>query len=151
MRVKLVIFFILVAVWSFAQKTGYSTAIKTLQQLKAEDFPESSTIIIANDDVTIDNHCLGVRISESYTKIMNEQGKQGSSQVYFGYESNYDTTEVSLIEIIKANGAVVKVDPDKILKKVSQSAYSGFSNIYSETAWYLTGSLPDVSIGDIVH
>jgi hypothetical protein len=151
MRIKLITFLVLTAGWIFAQKTDYNTAVKALQQIKAEDYPESSTMLIGNDEVVIDKYCLGTHISESYSKILNEQGKQSSSQVYFGYDSNYDTVEVSLIEIIKSNGTVVKIDPAQILKKVSQNAFSGFSNIYSETQWILTGSLPDVNIGDIVH
>jgi hypothetical protein len=151
MRLKLLILFLLTTGWIFGQKTDYNTAVKTLQQISATDYPDASTISIENNEVTIDNQCLGTHISESYQKVLNEQGKQQSNQVYFGYDSNYDTVEVSLIEIIKTNGDIVKVDPEKILKKVSASAFSGFANIYSETAWYLTGTLPDLNVGDIVH
>ncbi len=151
MRLKLLIFLFLTSSWIFAQKTDYNTAVKALQQISAADYPESSTISINNEEVVIDKHCLGTDISESYQKILTEEGKQQSSQVYFGYDSNYDTVEVSLIEIIKPNGTIAKVDPNSILKKVSQSAFSSFSNIYTETGWILTGSLPDLNIGDIIH
>ncbi len=151
MRFKLLIIFVLSAGWLFAQKTDYNTALKLLQPITAKDYPESATISIENKEVTIDKHCLGTEIDESYEKVLTEQGKDQVNQVYFGYDSNYDTIEISLIEIIKKNGKVVKIDPDKILKKVSQSAFSSYSNIYTETGWILTGSLPDIEIGDIVH
>ncbi|MCD6367241.1 MAG: DUF3857 and transglutaminase domain-containing protein [Bacteroidales bacterium] len=151
MRLKLLVIFVLSAGWLFAQKTDYNTAIKLLQPVTAKDYPESATISIENEEITIDKHCLGTQISESYEKVLTEQGKEQVNQVYFGYDSDYDTIEIPLIEIIKKNGEIVKIDPDKILKKVSQSAFSSFSNIYTETGWILTGSLPDIEIGDIVH
>ena len=151
MRLKLLIFFLLVSSGIYAQKIDYNTAVKALQEASATKYPESATIEIDNTEVSIDKLCLGTLVVESYQKILTEQGKQQSSQVYYSYDSSYDTIEVVKIEIIKPNGSVVTVDADKILKKVSQNAYSGFSNIYSETAWILTGSLPDLNVGDIVH
>ncbi len=151
MRLKLSVLLILASSWIFAQKTDYNTAVTTLQKIKATDYPESSTISINNEETAIDKQCLGTCLNESYQKVLTEEGKQQSSQVYFFYDSNYDTVEVSLIEIIKTNGTVSKIDPSKVLKKVSQSAWSSFENIYSETGWILTGSLPDLEVGDIIH
>jgi len=151
MRFKIFIVLLLFVGEAFAQKIEYNTAIKLLQPITAKDYPESSSISIENEEVTIDKHCLGTQISESYTKILTEQGKEENNQVYFGYDSNYDTVEIPLIEIIKKNGRVIKIDPEKILKKVSQSAFESSSNIYTETGWILTGSLPNLEVGDIVH
>ncbi len=151
MRFKILFLFLWLATGLYAQKTDYNTAVKALQSISAKDYPESSLISISNEEVNIDEHCLGTRISESYKKILNEQGKQQASQMYFGYDSDYDTVEVKLIEIIKADGKVVKIDPKKVLKRISQSAFSSFSNIYTETGWILTGTLPDVKVGDIIH
>jgi len=151
MRLKIFSLFLLATSFLFAQKTDYKTAVSMLQKVSAKDYPESSTISIENEETTIDEHCLGTTVNESYEKALNEQGKQSIGQVYFGYDSDYDTTIISLLEIIKPDGKVVKIDPEKILKKVSQSAFSSFSNIYTETSWILTGSLPDVEVGDIVH
>jgi len=151
MKFKLLILFL----WSFsviyAQKTDYNTAVKSLKEITAKDYPESSTISIENEEVTINKNCIGTRISESYTKILNEQGKQESSQLYFGYDSDYDTVEVVLVEIIKPDGTVNKVNTKEILKKVSRSAFGGFSNIYTETGWILTGNIPNLQVGDIIH
>ena len=151
MRFKLLILFLWLATGLFAQKTDYNTAINALQSLSAKDYPESSLISINNETVTINNRCLGTRISESYKKILNEQGKKRASQIYFGYDSDYDTIEIQLVEIIKANGKVIKIDPQKVLKRISQSAFSSFSNIYTETGWILTGTVPDLKVGDIIH
>ena len=151
MKIRLVILFL----WSigavFAQKTDYKTAIKSLQGITAKDYPESSTISIENEEVVINKECLGTTISESYTKILNEQGKQRTSQLYFGYDSDYDTVEVVLVEVIKLDGTVNKINTKDVLKKVSQSAFGGFSNIYTETGWILTGNIPNLEVGDIVH
>jgi len=151
MKIKLFFLSLLFATVSFAQKTDYETAIKTLQKITANDYPESSTISIENQETTINKQCLGTTIYESFSKILNEQGKQESSQLYYGYDSNYDTVEVSLVEVIKADGTVNKINTKEVLKKVSQSAFGGFSNIYTETGWILTGNIPNLEVGDIVH
>jgi hypothetical protein len=151
MKFKLLILFLWSSIVIYAQKTDYKTAVNSLKEITAKDYPESSTISIENEEVVIDKQCLGTRVSESYTKILNEQGKQESSQLYFGYDSNYDTVEVVLVEVIKSDGTVEKVDTKKILKKVSQSAFGGFSNIYTETGWILTGNIPNLQVGDIIH
>ncbi len=137
--------------YSFAQKTDYKTALDILQTIKAEDYPESATIAIYNKEVTIDQECLGITENESYIKILTEKGKRSSSRVFFFYDSNYDTVVVENIEIIKPDGSVEKFDPSEILKKISQSSLGGFSNIYSSTAWFLTGNIPNIETGDIIH
>ncbi len=151
MKIRLVLLFL----WSisavYAQKTDYKTAIKSLQGITAKDYSESPTISIQNEEVVINKQCIGTKISETYTKILNEQGKQQTSQLYFGYDSDYDTVEVVLVEVIKADGTVNKINTQEVLKKVSQSAFGGFSNIYTETGWILTGNIPNLEVGDIVH
>ncbi len=151
MKIRLIILFL----WSigavFAQKTDYKTAIESLQGITAKDYPESSTISIENQEVEINKECLGTNLNEVFTKILNEQGKQQSSQLYFGYDSDYDTLEVVLVEVIKLDGTVNKINTKEVLKKVSQSAFGGFSNIYTETGWILTGNIPNLEVGDIVH
>ncbi len=151
MRFKLLIILFLWSAGFLYAQTDYSTAVKTLQSISAKDYPESSIIYIQNETVTIDSNCLGTRINESYKKILNEQGKQQATQLYYGYDSNYDTVEIKTVEIIKADGKVIHIDPQKVLKRISQSAFSSFSNIYTETGWILTGTLPDLKVGDIIH
>ena len=151
MKIKLLVLLLWSVSVLFAQKTDYKTAIASLQKITSKDYPESSTISIENEEVSINKECLGTRISESYTKILNEQGKRQTSQLYFGYDSDYDTIEVVLVEVIKKDGTVNKINTKEVLKKVSQSAFGGFSNIYTETGWILTGNIPNLQIGDIVH
>ena len=151
MKVRLIILFLWSIVAVFAQKTDYETAIKSLQGITAKDYPESSTISIENQETVINKQCLGTVVYEDYIKILNEQGKQQTSQLYFGYDSDYDTVEVVLVEVIKADGTVNKINTKDVLKKVSQSAFGGFSNIYTETGWILTGNIPNLEVGDIIH
>ena len=151
MKIKLLILFLLSFGVLFAQKTDYNTAISLLQEIKASDYPESTTILIKNNETNINEECLGNDETETYTKILTEQGKKRKSQLYFFFDSDYDSIDVKLIEVIKPDGAKTQLDPTKILHKISQSSFSGFSNIYSETGWILTGSVPDIEVGDIIH
>ena len=151
MKIKLLILFLLSFGALFAQKTDYNTAINLLQKVKASDYPESNTVLIENNETNINQQCIGNSVSETYTKILTEQGKKRSSQVFFSFDSNYDSLAVNLIEIIKPDGSKKVVDSKKILHKISQSAFSGSSNIYTETGWILTGSVPGIEVGDIIH
>ena len=151
MKIKLIILFLWSISFAHAQKVDYKTAIESLQGITAKDYPESPTISIENKEVKINKQCTGTSVSESYTKILNEQGKKRTSQLYFGYDSDYDTVEVVLVEVIKVDGTVNTVNTEEVLKKVSRSAFGGFSNIYTETGWILTGNIPNLQIGDIVH
>ena len=151
MKIKLLILFWLLSGVLFGQKTDYKTAINLLQKIKASDYPESNAIMIKNTETTINKQCLGNNETEAYTKILTEQGKKENSMVYFYYDSDYDTVEINLIEIIKPDASRTKLDPSKILKKISISSLTGFSNIYKETAWLLIGSVPDIEVGDIIH
>lgn len=134
-----------------AQKIEKAAALNLLKEATISKYPESSTVNVENEQVIINEQCVGTDTYEEYTKILNEQGKKQASQVYFGYDSNYDTVQVDLIEVIKNDGTTQKIDPKTILKKVSQSAYTSSSNIYSETGWILVGSIPNLEIGDIIH
>ena len=151
MKLKVFILFL----WSigavFAQKIEYKEAVESLQKIKAEDYPDATTISINNEIVEINKNCLGTRSIETFSKALTEQGRKNLTQLYFGYDSDYDTVEVQLVEIIKKDGTVEKINTDKVLKKVSQSAFGGFSNIYTETGWILTGNIPNLEVGDIVH
>ncbi len=151
MKIKLLIVFVYFVSFLNAQKVDEATAIKLLQNVKAEDYPESATISIINVEKEIDSQCLGKSVRESYRKALTDQGKRSINRVYFSYDSDYDTLNIQTIEIIKADGKKIVLNPDSILKKISGNAYSGFSNIYSETSWMLTGNLPDIQVGDIVH
>jgi len=151
MKIKLILLFLWSVTAVYAQKTDYNTAIKSLQGITAKDYPESPTISIENEEVAINKECIGTKVSESYTKILTEQGKKSTSQLYFGYDSDYDTVEVVLVEVIKLDGTVNKINTKEVLKKVSRSAFGGFSNIYTETGWILTGNIPNLEVGDIVH
>ena len=104
MKLKLLILFLLVNGILFAQKTDYATAIEMLQKINSADYPEANTMNIKNTFVNIDSNCLGTREKENYKLLLTENGKKQSSQVYYYYDSDYDSIKVELIEIIKKDG-----------------------------------------------
>ncbi|MDY6915127.1 MAG: transglutaminase domain-containing protein, partial [Candidatus Cloacimonadota bacterium] len=55
-----------------------------------------------------------------------------------------------VIEILKSNGDVVELNQQQILQK-NLNPYSKQMNIYSGSSWILTGELPSLEIGDIIH
>jgi hypothetical protein len=124
-------------------------AIKLLQKSGLQEFPAADQISVENQQVELDENCLGTVEYEIFSKILTDKAKQ-DNKVSFWYDSNYTDLEVNIIEIIKPDGKIITLKPEKILQK-NLNPYSKTMNIYSETSWVLTGELPDLNIGDIIH
>lgn len=124
-------------------------ALNILQPIKATDYPESHQVSASSSVYKLDKHCVGTITTETYTKVLTDTGKMYSSKLFYGYDSMYDSLYVESINVFKADGKKVSYDPNKILSR-QINAYTKQMNIYSETSWLLTGSLPDIQVGDII-
>ena len=131
-----------------AQFIQREKAIKILEEVKSEEYPNSNEIFVTNDITNLNKNCTGTDTIEEYKKVLNENAKRNNS-IYFYYDSNYSTLSVKTIQIIKKDGKVINFDPKTVLKEKIYN--SGASNIYSYSTKILTTTLPDLEIGDIVY
>jgi hypothetical protein len=143
--------FIILTLSLEAEYISYDTSISLLMKADTKSFPEADQVFVENNKVTLDSKCLDTTVEETYKKVLTERGKQSGSYAVFFYDTDYDTTIVNLIEVIKPDRTVNKIDASKILKPMNASAYMSFMNIYSETEWLLIGFIPNLSTGDIIH
>ncbi|HCX72919.1 MAG TPA: hypothetical protein DHM37_04290, partial [Candidatus Cloacimonas sp.] len=123
-------------------------AIKLLQKSGLQEFPAADQISVENQQVELDENCLGTVEYEIFSKILTDKAKQ-DNKVSFWYDSNYTDLEVNIIEIIKPDGKIITLKPEKILQK-NLNPYSKTMNIYSETSWVLTGEQTGLQIHAII-
>ncbi len=131
-----------------AQFIPREKAIKILEEVKSEKYPNSNEIFVTNDITDLNKNCTGTETIEEYKKVLNENAKRNNS-LYFYYDTNYSKLKVEAIQIIKKTGKIVNFDPQKVLKEKIYN--TGSMNIYSYSTKILTTTLPDLEIGDIVY
>lgn len=146
---KILILLILTTFLPMLAITPTEEAVKLLQEVSLQDFPAADQVSVENQQVVLDEDCLGKVEYEIFKKVLTEKAKQ-DNRVRFWYDSDYTDLQVDTIEIIKASGEIITLDPEEILQK-NLNPYSKSMNIYSESSWVYTGELPDLNIGDIIH
>ncbi|MCD4818419.1 MAG: DUF3857 and transglutaminase domain-containing protein [Candidatus Cloacimonetes bacterium] len=149
MRKWIIIFILLLPLLAFTQFISKEEAVEILTQIETKNHPNSDNLFITNELYDIDEHCLGTCEEIKYKKILTEQGRQNNF-IYFYYDLDYSILEVNEIEIIKSDGKIIKFDPQELLIQKDPN-FSGGSNIYSYSTKILTGTLPNLEIGDIIY
>lgn len=87
---------------------------------------------------------------ESYVKILTEKGRRRYKSVTSSFTIPYNTTEFQLVEVVRADGSVEKVDiGQNISEMVEQSQMD--ANIYDPNNRIMRVSIPEVNVGDTVH
>lgn len=148
---RAIIFFLIMGtvVIIYSQALGYEQAIRKLQTVEQENYPNASTVMITSEEVVLDEHCLSTTTKKVFSRILNEKGRKEFG-LWFGYDKMYDTLSVKRIEVIKSDGTTINYDPGDVLFD-SGDAFSKFSNIYSESTRMLKADIPNLEIGDIVY
>ncbi len=150
MKKALTLILIIVASYILtASEISFEEAIDLLQGVSTEDYPNSGQIMISNQRIELDIKCRGVYLEEKYWKILNEIGRKNFN-LWFMYDTMYDTIYVKTIQVIKEDGTITELEPYEILNETG-NAFSKFSNIYTEASRILKGDIPDLEIGDIIR
>jgi transglutaminase-like putative cysteine protease len=147
-RLFILFFFLCGSLCLIFAQVAPDVAISRLQEVTSSDYPEADVITIDNEVIHLDKDCKGTYHAESYKKILTENGRQ-QNELWFSYNTMYDTLVVNSIEIIKADGQTQVLNPKDFLK-VQTNTFSKFANIYSDKSKLLTGTLPNIEIGDII-
>ena len=147
---RIILFMLLIVpIVLFSQVLEQKEALSMLTAITAKNYPDANIIYVSTSVTTLNDSALGISIEEEYKKILNEQGKK-NNQIYFGFDTDYQTLKVTDIEIIKKDGKIIKLDPKEILQLKDMNMGES-SNIYSYSSKLYIGSLPDLEIGDIVY
>jgi transglutaminase-like putative cysteine protease len=119
--------------------------------LNAKDYKNSDSIIVndINQDVYAPNGT-GSSWSDCSVKIFTEKGRDNNKVQTFSFSTNYSKLNLVLVEIIKTDGSITKIDISTQSKTaISTSQMS--SNIYDPNSKVMTVNIPDLKIGDTVR
>ncbi len=87
---------------------------------------------------------------ETYTKILTEKGRRGSTTMSFSYDIPYTSVQVVKLEILDPDGTAHPVDVAANSRdSIDQSQME--SNIYDPDSRVLTVNIPHLGIGQIIH
>jgi transglutaminase-like putative cysteine protease len=119
--------------------------------LNAKDYKNSDSIIV--NDLNQDTYAAdgtGNSWSDCSVKIFTEKGRDNNKVQSFSFSANYSTLNLILVEVIKPDGSVTKIDTSKQSKTAIDTSQMS-SNIYDPNSKVLTVNIPDLKIGDTVR
>jgi len=114
-------------------------------------YPDCDWVIVEEKDVTLfQPDGTGTGQEEQYLKVLTEKGKQARRTMELAFQLPYSTVEVPLLEVIKPDGNVGKVDV-AANSKVSIDSSQMKANIYDPNSKILEVSVPNLEVGDVLH
>lgn len=114
-------------------------------------FPNADTVVLSSEQRTEVNADGGyIRRSTVSTKAVTEKGRRELLSFETGFNVSYGYAKVTALDIIKADGRVVSLDPEK-QSAVQQDPSSMEMNIYDPNDKRLVVAIPGVEIGDTVR
>ncbi|HDP26511.1 MAG TPA: DUF3857 domain-containing protein [Deltaproteobacteria bacterium] len=87
---------------------------------------------------------------EAYVKILTEKGRRRFQTISSFFTIPYNTTMVTLVEIIKPDGSAVRIDGEKKSREMVRQTQMQ-SNIFNPNDRVLQVNIPELDRGDIVH
>ena len=116
----------------------------------AERYPDADTLDVAGRRYVVYNPDGTYSMwAESYRKVLTPAGARALTAVGSSYREGFSETELQKVEIIRADGTVLTLDPAEA--KVVTNNRSVDSNIYDAREKQLMLSLPGLLPGDILH
>ena len=120
-------------------------------QVSLEVYPNADEVIV--DDfirAVYEKDGTAVELDDSYTKVLTEKGKRDNQSQSYHFTIPYDEIEVAVLEIIKPDGRVEKVDVAGQSKEMTDPSQMG-SNIYNPNSKILEIGISGLEIGDVLH
>ena len=128
-----------------------SHALSAAADITPEKYPNCDTVTVDEKNVQVyKKDGTGVNQDEEFVKILTEKGKKDRRTIALHYRLPYSTVEIPLVEIIKPNGSVQKVN---VAANAKESIDSGemAANIYDPSAKVLEVNIPSLEVGDLIH
>ncbi len=128
-----------------------ATVMKEAASITLQKYPDADDVLV--DDVIrvrYEKNGTSETWDDTYVKILTEKGRRENKSLRFYFTIPYSTCEVTLLEVIKPDGAVRKVDvASQSREMIDRSQMS--SNIYDPNRKLLQVNIPGLSVGDLVH
>ena len=128
-----------------------TAVMQASQSVTAEKYPNAEVVQV--DQKTWIHYASDgtfVQWYESYVKILSEKGRRRHTSVTSSFTIPYNTTMFTLVEVIKPDGSVTKIDIEKNSREMVEQSQME-SNIYNPNARLIRVTIPELHIGDMVH
>ena len=147
---------ILFAVLLFAASVLYGAV--TPEQLKAqsapvtaEKYPNADSVLLFDFQSSVyQADGTAVETDDFYQKVLTETGRRDMRELTFRFNTTYEALEVPVLEVIKPDGKVVKIDVRANGRIAVEPSQMG-ANIYDPANKLLAVTVPELEIGDIIH
>ncbi|MEI6654394.1 MAG: DUF3857 domain-containing protein [Verrucomicrobiota bacterium] len=128
----------------------HGQALASAKQVTADRYPDADTVLVA-EHVRSEYQADGgfVTLDEEYVKVLTEAGRKAGVKS-FAYNVFYGGMEIVAVEVIKADGGIVRHDAKAISKEQVDCAQMA-ANIYDPNDKMLVAAVPNVEIGDTLR
>lgn len=134
-----------------AVDSAASAVVSVSRSVTPARYPNADVVVLeTRQDVTVNPEGGYVRKSLTRTKALTEKGRRELLTFSTGFNVSYGFAKITALRVIKADGSVVTLDPEK-QAAVQQDPSSMAMNIYDPNDKMLVASIPGVEIGDTVE
>ena len=148
------------SVWLIAFLLLSSTAITSsaaaadydfLQQITHKEYPHAHMVLAReNESITYAHSGQSRSEDEIFLTVLDDQGKREQAVQSFQVNRSYSRLDISLVEIIKADGKRVSIDIAANSKEDTSSRNTRM-NIYNPNQRIIRVYIPGLEIGDTIH
>ncbi|MBO5308727.1 MAG: DUF3857 domain-containing protein [Lentisphaeria bacterium] len=114
-------------------------------------FPQADRVLLHDVETHIyQPDGLGTVTDECYEKILTDKGREAMRSLSLQYSTHYRKVEIPLVEVIRPDGSVRKIDVAANSREAISTGSMG-ANIYDPAGKVLTVNIPELAVDDIVH
>jgi len=125
--------------------------LKFIKECTAEKYPNSDSVLAYDyEKYKYEADGTSVKWDDCYETILTEKGKRDNSVMSFHFSLPYSTVDVLLVELIKKNGDIVKIDIEKNSKEMIDRSQMS-QNIYNPNDKIFQVTVPGLDVGDTLH
>ena len=134
-----------------ADRLERAAVINDARAITPQAYPNAEDVLV-NDLIRARYNPDGTSVTtdDTYTKVLTEKGRRENQSLSFHFTIPYSRVTVTLVEVIKPDGAIIPVDiaaQSRVMTDRSQMK----SNIYNPNSRILHVGVPGVETGDLVH
>ncbi len=128
--------------------------LKSAHEVTAEKYPDADEVLLSEETrIRYEEDGCYTQWQEDFIKILNEKSRR-SYQTLSSYFSlpyqNEEDCKIPLVEVIRPDGTVVKVDVEKQSRVMVDRSQMG-ANIYNPNDRIRQVALSEVNVGDVIH
>ena len=127
-----------------------AAVIRAAAEVTREKYPNADEVLV--DDlirVRYEKDGASLTTDETWFKVLTEKGRRDNLSLSFHFTLPYGDAKLDVLEIIKPDGAVTRVDLKKQSRVMVARSQMG-SNIYNPNSKVLQVGLPGLEVGDTV-